>query len=100
MNYQNREVFQARCAIRDTGLMTGTYFQIEIFYKNDNFICFEGKFDSVFERLSKALFIKSLEKIYGEGNIYLSDKEKDMKLLKINREAALNRTYQDFISEK
>lgn len=100
INYQNREVFQARCAIGDTGYLTGTYFEIEEFYKDDNFIFFKGKFKRVIKHSSRKMFIEGLGKIYGNGNIYLSDIEKGMQLLKINRESVLNRQYLSFASEK
>jgi len=100
INYQNREAFQARCAIRDTGYFAGIYFEVEQFYKDDYFIFFEGKFEKVAKGSSRKVFMNGLGKIYGEGNIYLSNIEKGMKLIKINREVVLGRKYYSFISER
>lgn len=100
MNYENREAFQSRCAIRDTGYLNGIYFEVDQFYKDDNFVFFEGKFDKIAKGSSSKKFMQDLGRIYGEGNIYLSEMEKGMKLIKITREAALNRKYYSFISEK
>ena len=100
MNYENREAFQSRCAIRDTGFLAGIYFEVEEFYKDDNFVFFEGKFDKVIKGASGKTFMRGLGKIYGEENIYLSETERGMKLIKITREAALNRPYYSFLAEK
>lgn len=79
--------------------MTGRLFQVDFFYKDDNFVYFDGHFDKEKWGVSKQDFLNNLEKIYGEGNIYLSDIQKGQRI-KINREAIMNRKYYSFIHDK
>lgn len=99
MNYQNREVYQAYCAIWDSEFFTGIHFNVDEFYKDENFVCFKGKFKKVAKGSSVKKFVGALGKIYGDGNVYVNNLSPAMFLLRINRNVALDRTYYSFLAE-